>query len=305
MRQAFRRRGHAAWSCDLKPTRDGSQFHIQADVRRHLERAPDGQKWDLAIFHPDCTYFTNSAAWAFKDGPYHQKVKPGTLVGAARRERREIDAAFVRELRDCPIPRKAIENPIGYLSTVLGTDYQIIQPHQFGDDASKATCLWLYGLPRLVPTKHIAPRIVNGRPRWANQTDGGQNKLTPSDDRAMLRAATYPGIADACADQWTNIFVTYLVRCHVMDGAYERLPRDLRQMRTRREGFFQFRQTRQVHRRTQVTTKYELVGRDGKIFGPYDSILEANRTAKEKWPDQNQDEDHIGDGWDIQIAGLR
>jgi hypothetical protein len=168
------------------------------------------EPWDLAIFHPGCTYFTNSAAWAFRDPDYerypgvgyHQKVKPGTLVGAARREARERDAALVRELQDCPIPRKAFENPIGYMSTILGPASQTIQPNQFGEDASKATCLWLRNLPPLFPTKIIPPRIVNGRPRWANQTDGGQNKLPPSADRAMLRAATYPGIAEAFADQW-------------------------------------------------------------------------------------------------------
>jgi hypothetical protein len=207
-RQAFRRRGHAAWSCDLEPTRDGSDFHFQCDVRDVLH-GPYGP-WDLAIFHPDCTYFTNSAAWAFRDPDferypgvgYHQRIKAGTLVGAARRAQRDLDASLVRELRDCAIPRKAIENPRGYLCNVLGPASQTIQPNEFGDDASKATCLWLYGLPCLVPTERVPPRMVNGRPRWSNQTDGGQNKLPPSDDRAMLRAETYPGIADAFADQW-------------------------------------------------------------------------------------------------------
>lgn len=209
-REAYRRRGHQAWSCDLMPARDGSPYHIQDDVRRHLRRAPDGCPWDLAIFHPDCTYFTNSAAWAFRDPDfdrypgvgYHQKVKPGTLVGQARRDARERDAALVRELEAAPIPRKAFENPVGYMSTILGPSSQTIQPNQFGADASKATCLWLFELPLLIPTKIIPPRMVNGRPRWANQTDTGQNKLPPSDDRAMLRAATYPGISDAFAEQW-------------------------------------------------------------------------------------------------------
>lgn len=201
-RAAFRRLGHLAWSCDLVPARDGSPFHLLGDVRRHLDRAPDGVAWDLAIFHPDCTYFVNSAAWAFGDGPYHQRVKPGTLVGRARRLARQRDAAFVRELRDAPIPRIAIENPRGYLVHVLGPASQSIQPNQFGEDASKETCLWLYDLPPLVPTCQIAPRMVDGRPRWGNQTDAGQNRLTPSDDRAMKRAETFPGIAAAFAAQW-------------------------------------------------------------------------------------------------------
>lgn len=219
MREAFRRRGHDAWSCDLKPARDGSPYHLQGDVLLFLDGLPVatlmGWKvipWDLAIFHPDCTYFTNSAEWAYKDPDYdrypgvgyHQRVKPETLVGAARRAARQRDADFVRKLRDCRIPRKAIENPRGYLSRVLGPPSQTVQPFEFGDDASKATCFWLYGLLPLKAdsSRHVQPRMVNGRPRWANQTDGGQNKLTPGEDRAMQRAATYPGIAEACAAQW-------------------------------------------------------------------------------------------------------
>lgn len=79
---------------------------------------------------------------------------------------------------------------------------QTIQPYQFGDDASKRTCLWLRGLPPLKPTGYFPPRIVNGKKRWSNQTDSGQNKLTPSADRGQLRAVTYPGVAEAMAEQW-------------------------------------------------------------------------------------------------------
>ena len=196
VRRAFAAHGHDAWSCDLLPASDGGQ-HLQCDVLTVLDRG-----WDLAIFHPDCTYLTNSAAWAYGDGPYHQKIKPETLVSAARRAARERAVAFVMALLAAPIGRIAIENPIGYLSTALRKPEQIIQPHWFGDDASKATCLWLKGLPPLVPTRPIAPRMVDGRPRWANQTDSGQNRLSPSDDRWALRAATYPGIASAMAAQW-------------------------------------------------------------------------------------------------------
>lgn len=196
VRRAFAAHGHDAWSCDLLPASDGGQ-HLQCDVLTILDRG-----WDLAVFHPDCTYLTNSAAWAYGDGPYHQKIKPETLVSAARRAARERAVAFVMALLAAPIGRIAIENPIGYLSTALRKPEQIIQPHWFGDDASKATCLWLKGLPPLVPTRPIAPRMVDGRPRWANQTDSGQNRLSPSDDRWALRAATYPGIASAMAAQW-------------------------------------------------------------------------------------------------------
>jgi len=198
VRRAFRERGHDAWSCDLLPSSDGEGHHLQCDVLTILR---DG--WDLAIFHPDCTYLTSSAEWAYKDGPYHMKLKPGTLTGEARRKARKQAVDFVRLLLDAPIPRIAIENPVGHLSRAIGKPQQVIQPWMFGDDASKATCLWLKGLPPLEPTRIVEPRNVWGRPRWANQTDGGQNRLTPSADRWALRAATYPGIAAAFATQWT------------------------------------------------------------------------------------------------------
>lgn len=215
MREAFRRRGWDAWSCDLMPARDNSPFHIQGDVLSVL-----GDGWDLGIFHPDCTYLTCSAEWAYNDPDferypgvgYHQKVKPDTLVGAARRAAREEAIAFVLKLRDAPIKYKAMENPVGVLSRRWRKADQTVQPYMFGDDASKGTCWWLEGgLPKLVPTKRIEPRTVNGRPRWGNQTDGGQNKLPPSDDRAMLRAETYPGLAEACADQWGSYVFTRLL----------------------------------------------------------------------------------------------
>jgi hypothetical protein len=197
VRRAFRGRGHDAWSCDLLPASDGDPHHLQCDVLTVLDRG-----WELAIFHPDCTYLTSSAAWAYGDGPYHMKLRPGTLTGAARRAAREQAVAFVRALLAAPVERIALENPVGHLSRAIGRPAQIIQPHWFGDDASKATCLWLKNLPLLEPTQRIAPRMVNGRPRWGNQTDTGQNRLTPSDDRWALRAATYPGIAAAFATRW-------------------------------------------------------------------------------------------------------
>ena len=197
VRRAFRALGHDAYSCDLLPATDaGTQQHLQCDVLTILK---DG--WDLAIFHPDCTYLTCSAEWAYGDGPYHQKVKSETLVGAARRAARVEAVAFVMKLWNAPIKRIAIENPRGHLSRHLGRP-QYIQPNWFGDDASKITGLWLKNLPELRPTKHVAPRMVNGRPRWANQTDSGQNNLPPSEDRWALRAMTYAGIANAMADQW-------------------------------------------------------------------------------------------------------
>jgi hypothetical protein len=206
-------------SCDLLPTeKPGS--HYQGDVRDLLEPG----RFDLFICHPDCTYLTNSAAWAYGDGPYHQQVKPGTLVGAARRAERERSLSFVREMMAAPVPCWAIENPVGVISTRIKPATQYIQPHEYGEDASKKTGLWLQGLPPLRPTRHVSPRWVccgqtlpdtvgkygcpncegdnQPRPRWANQTNSGQNRLSPGADRWRERSRTYQGWADAMAEQW-------------------------------------------------------------------------------------------------------
>lgn len=206
IRRRFRARGFAAFSCDIHPADDGSPFHFTGPVQNYF----DAFKWAFAIFHPECTYLTGACAWAFSDpdfdrypgGGYHQKLKPGTLTGAARRAARDASVAEVRELLDLPFP-KVVENPVGFLSKAIRPADQIIQPNQFGDDASKKTCLWMdEEVPLLKPTKLIAPRMVDGKPRWGNQTDSGQNKLSPGDDRAQKRSETFPGIADACAAQW-------------------------------------------------------------------------------------------------------
>jgi len=204
-REAWRALGHDAWSCDLLPADDGSSYHIQGDVTKHLA---DG--WDLMIAHPSCTYLTNSAAWAYGDGPYHQKVKPETLVGADRRQARDDALDFVQMLMDAPIPKIAIENPVGAISTRLRPASQYINPHEYGEDASKKTGLWLIGLPNLAPTKDFPARMVewpkgSGKTvkRWGNQTDSGQNKLSPGAGRWKVRSKTYQGWADAMADQWS------------------------------------------------------------------------------------------------------
>lgn len=221
VRREFRKLGHDAWSCDLKPSEDDSKHHIKDDVRAHLSA-----RWDMLIAFPDCTYLCGAAAWAFKDGPYHQKVKPGTLVGSARRVARDQAIEFFRLLWNAPIARIAIENPVGFMSLHIPPT-QTIQPYQFGEDASKATCLWLRNLQKLKPGRSINPRMVCktcshvqwtdikasvcpkcaavkpwGLPRWSNQTDSGQNRLSPGESRATDRARTYPGIAKAMADQW-------------------------------------------------------------------------------------------------------
>lgn len=204
-REAFAKRGHEAWTCDILPARDGSPRHLECDI---WEVARD--RWDMGIFHPMCTYLTVSAAWAFNDPDfdrypgigYHQKVNPRTFTGGPRRTLRDEALYNFRRLLELPYP-KAIENPApSFVSKAIRPPDQTIQPYDFGDDASKRTGLWLDRLPPLVPTKRIAGRIVNGRERWSNQTDSGQNRLSPGEDRWLERSKTYPGVADAMGEQW-------------------------------------------------------------------------------------------------------
>lgn len=182
VRDEFRKLGADAWSCDFLP--NDSPFHIQGDVLSFLD-----EEWDLAIFHPPCTYLSSSGMhW--------------TTRGLRDPQLTEDALAFVAALLNAPISKIAIENPVGVISTRLLPATQYIQPYEFGEDASKKTGLWLKNLPKLVPTKYIPPRIINGRPRWANQCDSGQNKLGPSEDRWAKRSKTYKGVAEAMAQQW-------------------------------------------------------------------------------------------------------
>ena len=183
VRDAFAREGHDAMSCDLLPT-DAPGQHYQGNVMDII-----GDGWDLLIAHPPCTYLCSS-------GLHWNKRVPG------RQEKTENALRFVEELMAAPIQRIAIENPIGCISTRIRKADQTIQPWQFGHDASKATCLWLNGLMPLRPTQIIEPRIIDGKKRWGNQTDSGQNKLPPSINRWKVRAETYDGIAKAMANQW-------------------------------------------------------------------------------------------------------
>jgi hypothetical protein len=150
VRDAFIAAGHEAVSCDLLPSEATGQ-HYQGDVLELLDRG-----WDLMIAHPPCTYLTVSAEWAYKD-VQTKKMKPSTLIGQARRDAREEAIRFVMALANAPIPRIAIENPVGVLSTRWREPDQFIQPYEYGDDASKKTCLWLKGLPRLEPTAFAPP----------------------------------------------------------------------------------------------------------------------------------------------------
>lgn len=181
----------------IGPTQDGIEYMERDGVL--FGRPEDAPHWDLMVACPPCTYLTIAAEWAYTDGPYHQKVKPATLVGAARRQARAEAYEFFMELWNAPIPRIAIENPVGVMSTLFRKPDQTIHPWQFGHDASKATCLWLRGLPPLQPTDELP----GGRKaRRGNQTGSGQNNLPPSPDRWKKRSLTYPGIALAMAAQW-------------------------------------------------------------------------------------------------------
>lgn len=180
VRNAFREVGWDAWSCNLLPTESPGQ-HYQCDVRDLLSRP-----WDLMIAHPPCTYLASSGMhW--------------TVRGLRDPNLTEDALAFVRLLLGAPIPRIALENPIGCISTRIRKPDQIIHPWWYGHPESKATCLWLKNLPKLHPT-NILPKPDSGR--WDNQTPGGQNRLGPSPDRAKVRSKTYEGIARAMAAQW-------------------------------------------------------------------------------------------------------
>lgn len=206
-RAALEAQGHEVWTCDLRA--DPHPRHLQCDI---WEVA--GDKWDAGIFHPTCTYLTCSAAWAFKDPDfdrypgvgYHQRVQPGTLTGEARREARAEAIENFKRLDALPYPH-AIENPApSFISKAHRPPDQTIQPYQFGDDASKRTGLWLDRLPKLGPTKRVHGRVViNSKgelvERWANQTDSGQNRISPGEGRWLERSRTFPGIAAAMGEQ--------------------------------------------------------------------------------------------------------
>jgi hypothetical protein len=189
VREAFRALGHEAISCDVLPAEDGSPHHYQLDVEAVMFVS---RPWDLLIAHPPCTYLSVSGMHWTTRGLRDPKLTEDAL-------------RFVQLLMDMPVPRICIENPVSIISTRIRKPDQIIQPYQFGHDASKKTCLWLKGLPPLQPTEYVPGRLVNGKERWGNQTDSGQNRLGPSEDRWKLRSRTYEGIARAMAEQWSPL----------------------------------------------------------------------------------------------------
>lgn len=185
VRKAFECKGHKAISCDFLPSDDASKNHYQGDVKDIIN-----DEWDLLVAFPPCTYLCSSGLHWNKKYPDRIKKTQDALN-------------FVLFLMQAPIQKIAIENPIGCISSVIRKPDQYIQPYDFGHDASKKTCLWLKNLPCLLPTKFVEPRIVNGKKRWSNQTDSGQNRIGPSEYRWKIRSKTYTGIAQAMAEQWS------------------------------------------------------------------------------------------------------
>lgn len=171
VRDAFAAAGHFAMSVDLLPT-EKPGHHYQGDIIEFLDETHG--EWDLMIAHPPCTHLAVSGARWFKDKVVEQAEA--------------LD--FVRKLFSYSIPRMALENPVSIISSRIAKPAQVIQPWQFGHGETKATCLWLRGLPALQATN-----IVDGR---VNRV----HRLPPSPDRWKERSRTYPGIAAAMAAQW-------------------------------------------------------------------------------------------------------
>jgi hypothetical protein len=170
VREAFIKRGHEAYSCDLLPSRI-ARYHFQEDVLKVIRAYGP---WDLGIFFPPCTHLAVSGARWFKD----------------KRVEQMLALDFVSDLLNCDIPKIALENPVSIISSKIRKPDQIFQPWQFGHGETKKTCLWLRNLPPLMPTNVVAGR----EPRvW---------KMPPGPDRARERSKTYQGVADAMADQW-------------------------------------------------------------------------------------------------------
>lgn len=180
--RAFRDKGHEAYSCDLLPTEGNPAWHFQEDILELLKR----ERFDLAIFHPPCTHLAVSGARWFKHKLSEQ----------------EEALNFVKTLMSVPINKICIENPISIISSHIRKPDQIIQPWMFGHGETKATCLWLKGLPKLEPTHRKNELFSEPEP---NERIARVHLMPPSPDRWKERSRTYQGIANAMAEQWTNV----------------------------------------------------------------------------------------------------
>lgn len=179
VRDAFLRRGHDAWSCDIIDSENGGP-HYKIDVREvlHLD-------WDLMVAHPPCTHLAVSGAAWFK---FKEKE-----------QREAID--FFLTLANAPIPQIALENPVGVLSSLVSPPTQIVQPYWFGDEERKTTCLWLKSLPSLVPTNRVEPVLVT-YPNGKTYPRNHDHFVSKGQDRGRERSRMFPGMAEAMAEQW-------------------------------------------------------------------------------------------------------
>ena len=206
--KAFRAKGHETYSCDIQECSGGHpEWHIKGDVLPLLNGNCSfitcdnvnhvvNSKWDLIIAHPACTYLTVTGNRWFNVERYGEKA-------IERQKLREEAINFFKQIAECDCDKIAIENPIGYMSTAYQKPSQIIQPYMFGDPARKATCLWLKGLPKLMPTNIVKPEIIHYKN--GSGTDNPWHMETmklPPNERAKARSKTFPGIAKAMAEQW-------------------------------------------------------------------------------------------------------
>ena len=187
----LRKLGHEAYSCDLLPCSGGHpEWHYQEDIFKVIAL----KRWDMGIFHPECTRLTVTANKWYK--PEFADRFPTIHEDRIK----AID--FFMRLVNSGLPKIAIENPIGIMSTKYRKPDQIIQPYQFGDTERKSTCLWLKNLPKLKPTNIVEPEIIYHK---SGRTDGKLHFETmklPKEERRKARSVTFPGIAKAMAEQW-------------------------------------------------------------------------------------------------------
>lgn len=220
--EAFRKRGHNAFSCDIVDCSGGHpEWHFKQDVLQVIPNfggklqngeeyyLPEGEEWDLMVAHPPCTYLcVSGAAWYYhpedKGLPIEQR-RPHPKYPNRAKDREEA-VNFFMELYNSGVKRIAIENPVGIMSTRFRKADQIIEPWMLGDEASKKTCLWLKNLPKLTPTKIVGKgEVVEGKngfrmQKWCCDVYG-----LPKEERQKIRSKTFPGIAEAIAEQWGSL----------------------------------------------------------------------------------------------------
>lgn len=203
---ALRKRGFNAFSCDIQDCSGGHpEWHLKMDIFEAIEL----KEWHLGIFFPPCTFIANAGQANKGRSPDHWE----------EREKKTTEAIkFARSLYDCKIPRTSIENPIGVMSTRWRKPNQAIQPFYFGDPFRKYTCLWLKNLPNLIwnelsivePGKHVIESVRKGKYRTGKIRRHYWQDLLPKKDRAKIKSKTFPGIADAMAQQWGDYLIEQL-----------------------------------------------------------------------------------------------